>query len=31
MIAFWGLATIGLMAVSLALWRFWPEPTAKLF
>jgi hypothetical protein len=31
MITFWGLATIGLMAVSLALWRFWPEPTAKLF
>jgi hypothetical protein len=31
MITLWGLATIGLAAVSLALWRFWPEPTARLF
>jgi hypothetical protein len=30
-ITLWGVATIGLAALSLALWRFWPEPTARLF
>ena len=27
----WGLATIGVAAVALALWRFWPEPTPRPF
>lgn len=30
-LAAWGWATVGLMAVAFALYRYWPEPRARLF
>jgi hypothetical protein len=30
-ITLWGAATLGVASLSLALWRFWPEPVARLF
>jgi hypothetical protein len=30
-ITLWGVTTLGVAAVSLALWRFWPAPAARLF
>lgn len=31
LLAAWGWATIGLLAVTFALYRYWPEPRAQLF
>ena len=30
-ITLWGVTTLGVATVSLALWRFWPAPAARLF
>jgi hypothetical protein len=30
-ITLWGAATLGVASLSLALWRFWPAPAARLF
>ena len=30
-ITVWGVATIGIAILALALWRFWPAPTPRLF
>jgi hypothetical protein len=30
-VTLWGVATLGVSCVTLALWRFWPAPAARLF